>query len=182
MTQPTPNIFNTILRFLNKYKIMVLLVVCVIVFGGVFVSAFTAESMKDYQDRSAGYKLAIPVDAKVSPTDLGHTITFDSHAAVTIYKIPGFGLSENKLFDQSTKDIIRKDYLAAYDLPENAFFEASIAGHKALGVTYQDADKQPVLRMKQYYVLKNDVLYVLTEETPGKFHTLDRMVGSFTFL
>lgn len=181
MNQLSPSLIHTSTAFVRKYKVIIFMICCVVFFGVVFVSAFTAEPMKQYRNRQAGYELSIPTEAKVSPTDLGQEITFDANASVTILKIPGFGLSEDVLFEQSTKDLIREDYLRAYELADDAFFAAEISGHKALGVAYADAKHVPPLRIKQYYAVKDSALYVLTESTPGKFRTLDRMVGSFRF-
>lgn len=182
MNQPPQPFFQKATKFVSSYKVIIFMVCCVLFFGTVFVSAFTAEPMKTYRNKQAGYELSVPTEAKVSPTDLGQTIAFDTHASVTVLKIPGFGIAEEKLFEQSTKDLIRENYLHAYNLKDDAFFKAEVARRKALGVSYADTSSQPPLRMKQYYVVQGDALYVLTESTPGKFRTLDRMIGSFTFL
>lgn len=140
-----------------------------------------AEPMKQYRDTSAGYQLSIPAAAKVSDTDLGKQITFDSHAKLTILRIPNYGLAENNLFADSTKQLIKEDYRAGFDIADDAFSKTTVDGKPALGVRYEKRQEKPVRHVTESYVVHDGYLYVLMEETPGRFDTLDRMVDSFQF-
>jgi len=164
----------------RRNKVIILVSFFIIVIVTIGASALTAEPLKKYTNKNAGYELLIPTQAKVAAVDMGEDITFDEHAKLNILKLPNFGLAENHLFDQSTEDLIRQNYLAAYNVPKDAFFKATVADKPALGVVFSDETKDPIVHMKQYYVLSKDSVYAVTESTPGKLHTLDRMVGSFS--